>query len=123
MIKMRVYKVSTQRYTDNFFDIEPIGYYSTRKSAVEFMSTYLNAENNVHLAGSGEFICLELEELDINENRIEDIVGHLNCATAEQWNYLSNESQKCGGLDFDSVTVNPAVTREIDQRKKERDES
>lgn len=115
---MKVYKVFTQRYTDEFFDIEPIGYYSTRKLAVEFMSTYLSVENNVHVAGSGEFICLELEELDIDTNRIEDVVGHLNSATAEQWNHLSNESQKCGGLDFNSVKVNPAVTREIDQRKK-----
>jgi len=41
------------------------------------------------------------EELDIDTSRIEDVVGHLNCATAEQWNYLSNESQKAGGLDFD----------------------
>jgi len=103
--------------------MEPIGYYATRKLAVEFMSTYLNTENNVHLAGSGEFISLELEELDIDTDRIEDVVVHLNCATAEQWNYLSNESQKAAGLDFDSVKVNPAVIREIDQRKKERDES
>ena len=87
------------------------------------MNTYLNAGDNVHSERSGEFICLELEELDIDENRIEDVVGHLNCATAEQWNQLSGESQKAGGLDFESVTVNPAVTREIDQRKKERDES
>ena len=116
---MRIYKVFTKRYTDNFYDIEPIGYYSTRKSAVEFMSTYLSPESNVHLAGSGEFICLELEELDIDINRIEDVVGHLNCATAEQWNHLSNESQKAGGLDFDSVEVNPAVVREIDQRKEQ----
>ena len=120
---MKVYKVSTQRYTDESFDIEPIGYYSTRKLAVDFMSAYLNTENNVHLAGSGEFISLELEELDIDTNRIEDVVGHLNCATAEQWNQLSNESQKAGGLDFDSVVVNPAVTRDIEQRQKSSDKS
>jgi len=119
---MKVYKVNTRRYTDEFFNLEPIGYYPNRKSAVEFMNSYLNSEDT-HLVGSGEFICLELEELDIDENRIADIVGHLNCATAEQWNQLSDESQKAGGLDFESVTVNPAVTREIDQRKKERDES
>ena len=120
---MRIYKVFSKRYTENFYDIEPIGYYCTRESAVEFMSTYLNAKGNVHLPGSGEFICLELEELDIDENRIEDVVGHLNCATAEQWNHLSNESQKAGGLDLNSVEVNPAVTREIDQRKKMRGEA
>ena len=120
---MKVYKVFTKRYTDNFFDIEPIGYYSTRKLAVEFMNTYLNTESDVYISGSGEFICLELEQLDIDENRIQDIVDHLNNATAEQWNQLSGESQKCGGLDFDPVKVNPAVVREIDQRKKERGKS
>ena len=119
---MKVYKVSAKRYTDEFFNIEPIGYYPNRKSAVEFMNSYLNSEDT-DLVGSGEFICLELEELDIDENRIEDVVGHLNCATAEQWNSLSGESHKAGGLDFDSVEVNPAIIREIDQRKKECDES
>jgi len=120
---MKIYKVSAKRYTDNFFDIEPIGYYSTRELAIEFMSTYLNTEKNVRLAGSGEFISLEFEELEIDENQIEDVVGHLNCATAEQWNSLSIESEKAGGLDFDSVKVNPAVTRELEQRQKTSDKS
>lgn len=91
---MKVYKVSAKRYTDKFFDIDPIGYYSTRGLAIEFMSTYLNAEKNVRLAGSGEFISLEFEELDIDENQIEDVVGHLNCATAEQWNSLSTNQKR-----------------------------
>ncbi|MBT3944316.1 MAG: hypothetical protein HOF41_02405, partial [Candidatus Marinimicrobia bacterium] len=42
---MKIYKVNTKRYTDEFLNLEPIGYYPNRKSAVEFMNSYLNSED------------------------------------------------------------------------------
>jgi len=116
---MKIYKVFSKRYTENFYELEPIGYYSTRQSAVDFMHGYLDGKGVVR----GEFVCLELEELEIDEDRIQNIVEHLNSATAEQWNQLSSESHRSCDFEIDSVRTNPAIMREIEKREKQRAET
>ena len=46
---MKVYKVNTKRYTDEFFNLEPIGYYPNRISAASGCSKQNPSASNIVL--------------------------------------------------------------------------